>query len=300
MTKRFDKKAWLEERRKGIGSSDAAAIMGISPFKTAAHVQIEKLQGVETQEETDLMHLGTLLEDDILQLYAEREGKKPRRVNRILYHKEFPFIAASLDAMVPVMTPLEVKMIVMASSGKDFGKELTDEIPDHYIIQTQHQMFVTAAEVCEVPVLLYGKLRLYQVKRNQGLINHIVDRECAFWQDHIVDQKPVDLDFNHPRTLDLVQNMFGLDPGKCIELKDPYAGNLASQYLSYTKAKSEVEKSRNAIKAELLSLMGDAELARLDDGLYITRKEVERNGYEVKPCTYIDFRIKEFKSKVKE
>ena len=64
MKKKFDKEKWLQLRRKSIGSSDAAALMGLSPFKTAAHVQIEKLEGTPTQEETDLMRLGTLLEDE--------------------------------------------------------------------------------------------------------------------------------------------------------------------------------------------------------------------------------------------
>ena len=34
---------WLEYRRKGIGGSDAAAILGVSPFATARDLYYDKL-----------------------------------------------------------------------------------------------------------------------------------------------------------------------------------------------------------------------------------------------------------------
>ena len=43
----MDHALWLEERRKGIGGSDVAAIMGLSPWKTAYQVYQDKRGGGE-------------------------------------------------------------------------------------------------------------------------------------------------------------------------------------------------------------------------------------------------------------
>ena len=39
----MEKSEWLKWRRKGIGGSDAGAVLGISPYKTARDVYYEKL-----------------------------------------------------------------------------------------------------------------------------------------------------------------------------------------------------------------------------------------------------------------
>lgn len=43
-TERLPEKDWLEYRRRGIGGSDAAAILGISPFATARDLYYDKLK----------------------------------------------------------------------------------------------------------------------------------------------------------------------------------------------------------------------------------------------------------------
>lgn len=43
-TKDMSKEEWLKHRQSGIGGSDASAVAGINPWKTAVQVYIDKKQ----------------------------------------------------------------------------------------------------------------------------------------------------------------------------------------------------------------------------------------------------------------
>ena len=54
---------WLELRRQGIGGSDAAAILGLNPWKTPMDVWLEKTgEFTRDDEENEQMYWGTVLE----------------------------------------------------------------------------------------------------------------------------------------------------------------------------------------------------------------------------------------------
>ena len=62
-TRDMTREQWLEERRKGIGGSDAAAIAGLSPWKSPVAVWLEKTGQVEPEEPGEAAYWGTVLED---------------------------------------------------------------------------------------------------------------------------------------------------------------------------------------------------------------------------------------------
>ena len=49
-TKDLPENDWLEYRRQGIGGSDAASILGVSPFKTARDLYYDKLKIVTYED----------------------------------------------------------------------------------------------------------------------------------------------------------------------------------------------------------------------------------------------------------
>jgi putative phage-type endonuclease len=69
---------WLAARRTGIGGSDIAAILGLSPWRTPLDVYRDKVDGAE-QPETEAMRWGRLLEDVIAREYAVRAGVRIQR-----------------------------------------------------------------------------------------------------------------------------------------------------------------------------------------------------------------------------
>lgn len=170
---------WLEERRKGIGGSDAPAICGVSPWKTPYQVWLEKRGESGGQEDNDSMFWGRTLEPVIRQRYADLTGRRVIVPAKILVHPSHPVILASLDGITDDDRVLEVKT---ARSATGWGEPGTDEIPEHYIAQVQHYLAVTGFIVADVAVLIGGSdFRVYEVPENKEIQNLIMKKELEFW-----------------------------------------------------------------------------------------------------------------------
>lgn len=171
---------WLEERRKGIGGSDIAAIMGLSPWKTAFRVYQEKRKEVEDWQGNTSTDWGQRLEPMIRQWYSDNTGRPVRVPEGILVHEKHPFLFASLDGFTDDKRIVEIKT---ARSGKGWGEPGTDEIPDYYALQVQHYMIVTGFEVSDIPVSIAGgPPELYEVPADRELQELIIEAAAAFWK----------------------------------------------------------------------------------------------------------------------
>ena len=180
---------WLEERRKGIGGSDIAAILGMNPWKTAYQVYREKRKEVDPWVGNEATDWGKRMEPAIRQWYSDVTGRSVRLPDKILYHARYPFMLASLDGFTDDGRVVEIKT---ARSGKDWGEPGTNEIPDYYHLQVQHYMVVTGFEVTDVPVSIAGgSPELYEVPHDRELQELIVDAAATFWQ-RVVDGNPPD------------------------------------------------------------------------------------------------------------
>ena len=77
-TENLPREEWLEWRRKGIGGSDVAAIMGISPFRTARDIYYDKLKIVSVEEEDEFddswvaKEMGNLLEPLVAKIFQKK------------------------------------------------------------------------------------------------------------------------------------------------------------------------------------------------------------------------------------
>jgi putative phage-type endonuclease len=175
-----DKTEWLNERRKGIGGSDAAAICGVSPYRTPLQVWEDKrgLSGV--MPDNDAMLWGRILEPAVRQRYADVTGRAVRVPEGILQHPQFNFMLANIDGFTDDKRGVEVKT---AASPKEWGDPGTDEIPLLYIFQVQHYMTITGFAVFDVPVLIGGRdFRIYEVPADNELQEMLVEKEAAFWK----------------------------------------------------------------------------------------------------------------------
>ena len=101
-TKNLSREEWLAVRGQGIGSSDAACAVGISPYKSPLELWLEKTerQAAPDLASNDAVFWGTTLEHIIANVYAHRTGTKVRRLNAVLQHPEHPFMLANLDRVV--------------------------------------------------------------------------------------------------------------------------------------------------------------------------------------------------------
>ena len=105
-TKDLSRDEWLEARRSGLGSSDAATALGLNPYQSRLALWIEKtrpeqsLNQIDPSDDTHPTYWGTVLEPIVATHYSKRTGNKVRKVNAILQHPEQPFMLANLDREV--------------------------------------------------------------------------------------------------------------------------------------------------------------------------------------------------------
>lgn len=176
----MEKALWLEERRKGIGGSDVAAIMGLSPWKTAYQVYREKRKEVEDWGGNSLTDWGKRMEPAIRQWYSDQTGRDVRLPDKIMYHPQHPFMLASLDGFTDDGRVVEIKT---ARSGKDWGKPETNQIPDYYAVQVHHYMTITGFQVADIPVSIAGgSPSLYVVEADKEISEMIIEACAKFWE----------------------------------------------------------------------------------------------------------------------
>lgn len=184
-TRGMDRAKWLEVRKGGIGSSDAAAAVGLSPYKSQLELWMEKtgrISANETPPDQDSpMYWGTLLEPYVATAYSQRTGKKVRRLNAVLQHPTFPYMLANIDREV-IGCP-DVQILECKTAG-EFGARLwKDGVPEYVQIQVQHQLVVTGKEAADVAVLLCGQeLEVHRVQRDDEVIARLLVLEAKFWE----------------------------------------------------------------------------------------------------------------------
>jgi putative phage-type endonuclease len=282
----MDREQWLLARRQGIGSSDAAAVCGVNPWSPALEVYLDKIGQLPLDRPmTEPMRLGVLFEPVVAAMYEDRTGcrlEKPPTM--ILQHPAIPWMLASLDRIIQgVNAVVEIK-IAGIRQADEWGEPGTDEVPEHYLVQVNHQLAVTGYEFAEVAVLIAGQdFRTYHIHRNETLINEIVRVEAEFW-GHVQRREPPEPDWDHDATPRVIKAMHGFT-GPEIEVDDSFA-DLVGDYQRLGEDGRSAEKAREIVKAKILLAMGDASAARLPDRTLVTRKKVTVGTHEVKEFSY--------------
>lgn len=193
-----DEDAWRQARQNSIGASDAAAVMGISPWKTEAQLWDEKANGKTLDFHNADTVRGHRSESHILELYGIETGRKIFSGERImLMSNHIPFMSCTLDGID--FTDENNPIIIEVKSVKFSHGEWSDEkIPDYYFTQLLHQLAVTGWNEAILLVRFTrnegwesASERMYHVKREdvQDQIDKLVRKEDKFWNEYVVNKK---------------------------------------------------------------------------------------------------------------
>lgn len=178
---------WLAERRKGIGGSDAGAIAGLNPYKSAMSVYLDKIGEADEQPDNEAMRQGRDFESYVAQRFSEATGHKVQRKNAILVHPEHDFIFANVDRMIIGENEgLECK------TTSPFNAKLYEDgkIPPHYELQCMHYMAVTGATKWHLAVLVLNKaFYTFTIERDEQMVADLLKIECDFWNNYVLPQK---------------------------------------------------------------------------------------------------------------
>lgn len=183
-TLNLDKEAWLKYRKRGIGGSDAGAVCGLNPYRTAIQVYYDKTTDEVEEIDNEAMRQGREFEDYVARRFMEATGKKVRRANAMFYDEKNPFMLADVDRMVVGENAgLECKTAspYMADKWRD-GK-----IPMSYQIQCHHYMSVCNADAWYIAVLIYGReFKYYRIDRDEEMIADLIHIEQDFWENCVL------------------------------------------------------------------------------------------------------------------
>ena len=190
--------AWRQARQNSIGASDAAAVMGISPWKTEAQLWDEKANGKTLDFHNADTVRGHRSESHILELYGIETGRKIFSGERImLMSNHIPFMSCTLDGID--FTDENNPIVIEVKSVKFSHGEWSDEkIPDYYFTQLLHQLAVTGWNEAILLVRFTrnegwesASERMYHVKREdvQDQIDKLIRKEGKFWNEYVVNKK---------------------------------------------------------------------------------------------------------------
>lgn len=162
-TKNMSRDEWLAERRKAIGGSDAAAIIGLTPYATRYTVWADKTGKLPEREDNEAMRQGRDFEQYVADRFTELTSKKTRRVNAIIKNPDYPFAAANIDRAVNgEASGLECK----TTSVLNLRRFRDGEFPESYYCQCVHYLAVTELDRWYLAVLILNKgFMVYRLTR---------------------------------------------------------------------------------------------------------------------------------------
>lgn len=268
-------KAWHEWRGKGLGSSDAAALLGWSPWKNIIELWEEKTgrsQPLFSSQQLSAMDRGKKLEPEIRRWFEKETGAP--YPDGIAEHPEHKFMRASFDGRnIGHDRVLEIK----APNAKDHATALSNEVPEKYVPQCHWLMKVGGHKFCSY--VSYGSDGTYAVvniEADEVIQEELTRRALLFWECIEKDQMPEPENFKKwKRPLSkAVEIPEELKFDAAIEAQEIEAHVAAALELQKIIAKEEARLE--AIKVNLKTILISRGIEKLEVGEasfgYMTRK----------------------------
>jgi putative phage-type endonuclease len=274
-TQQESRAEWLQARRRGIGGSDVAPILGLSKWRSRLDVYLEKTGQVSSdQADSEPMLWGRLLEPIIREEFAKRSGLNLVEPPPILMSKDHPFMIASLDGLTDCGAVVECKT---ARSADGWGEPGSDEIPVYYTTQVAHYMAVTGAQVAYVPVLIGASdFRIYTVPREDSFIADLIEAERLFWKEHVLAGVPPE-----PINAADAAKLWARDNGETIEVEPELADDI--EELKHLKATAkELDERIGSIEDRLKIACRDASAIAVGGKTLATYKAQTRKSLDTK------------------
>jgi len=294
-----DEATWHEHRRKNVGSSEIAALYGVSKYDTPFSLYHRKRGTLPYDDaDNDRMMWGRALEPGIAAGLSEQEGLAYRAASFYCVSQEVPGMAASMDFEAysekhDAWVPFEIKNVDFFRFKDEW--DTAAEPPDPPLsmsLQVQQQMAITNSPVGYLGVLIGGNEgHLFEVKPIPKLIADIKKRTGLFWADVESgnEPEPVVPDDVVAMTRTWLETVTGDRVMKGDEALEGFLKLYAEGQLLAKTGKNMQEVA----KGEVMKLAGDAEKILLDGGSiglkFRAGQEVTPKPYTVDP--YRDVRL---------
>ena len=277
-TKSMDYQQWLEVRKQGIGSSDAATACGLNSYMSMLELWMIKTgrqaQSIEGESSGIApLYWGKQLEPLVAEYYSMHTNNKVRRVNAILQHPDpdKSFMLANLD--YAVVGDDEVQILECKTAGEYGAKLWRDGVPLYVLCQVQHQLAVTCKQAAHICVLLCGhETKIFKVTRSESVIEYLIKAERYFW-DCVEKDTPPDADASSSAAKALQHLYPEHEPLSITDLSEDEQAN--QQFEQLIQARNQIEKHQeqfDLLKHQLQAKMKEAERATFQAGSVTWKK----------------------------
>ena len=261
---------WLRQRAKGIGGSDVAAVLGISPWKTRRDLFYEKT-GVQPvlPDETNWVakEVGHRLEELVAEIYRRKTGYAVYPIRKIFQHPLYPFLIADVDFFV--QKPDGTRGILECKTSNFMAKDKRADgaVPRYYEVQGKHDLSVTNLDFAAFACLFgnsEGDFLMREVGRDLEEEEMTIVELKHFWRDFVA----ANVEPPYTEAGDLVLESIRRYRGKAdpslpqITLSSSDAARL-EQYLKLREEKQtldkrgrELEKEIKGVYAPIVDLLG--------------------------------------------
>lgn len=249
--------AWHAARADGLGGSEMAAVVGLSPFESAYSLWHRKAGLTGPVPQTEPMVWGHRLEDDILEEFALRHPELLLTGSGTYRSLERPWQISNPDELAVNEAGqrfgIEIKNARVAD---EWGRQHTDEIPVYYRAQVIHYEDTLGIQKFYVPVLIGGsEYREYEVVYDPADAQLLRDAGTAFMAS-LAAGRPPEPD-SHEATYRTVKQLAVGTVDESAEISPA----LAAAYDSARAAFAAAEAAKRQASARVLAAIGSARYA---------------------------------------
>ena len=256
-TKTLTHEEWLSWRQKGIGGSDAGAVCGLNPYRSAVDVWADKTSKSPIEiPDNEAMRVGRDLEDYVAKRFTELTGKKVRRRNAMFQDPDYPFMLANVDRMI-----VGENALLECKTANAYGadKWTAERIPESYELQCHHYMAVTGTEKVYIACLIMGiDFVVREIERDESLIDDLRRIESDFWHTYVETGKMPPPDGSKAAGK-VIQEMYPSSVESTVELVG--FNDRMARYDELSALIDSLTREQNEIKQQIQLEMENAETA---------------------------------------
>lgn len=284
-TLELSREEWLTVRKGGIGSSDAAAAVGLNPYQSQLELWMQKtgrdanLPKIDPKDQSSPMYWGTLLESIVAAHYTMRTGHKVRRINAVLQHPTEPWMLANLDR--EVLGAPDVQIMEAKTAGMNAARSWKEGVPEHIQLQVMHQLAVTGKQAADVAVLIGGQdLQIHRIERDDALIAKLIELERQFWR-YVETDTPPPADGSDSADLAL-RCLYPKDSGSTLDLSQDLEMSAAfSDLLAIREVLTTNVLLEAQLKQRIQQRMGEATKVVFETGDVTWKRSKDGTGLDV-------------------
>lgn len=274
-TKGMSREAWLEERRKSIGGSDCASILGMNEYCSPYTLWCEKRGMLPEKEDNEAMRIGRDLEDYVAKRFTENTGKKVRKENSLIRNPEYPYLHANVDrVIVGENAVLECKTV----SALNLKQYKNGDYPDRFYVQCCEYMLVCGFDKAYLAVLVLGKgFYVFEINRDDDELKALNDSCRNFW-NLVESNTPPAIDGSES-TGDTILHLYPNSDGSKTDLFG-FEPNL-ELYMALGKQIKELKEMQDEQANVIKAYMQEAEIGE-SSNFKVTLKTQTRKTFDTK------------------